>query len=204
MARSFFNPENALWSTVGQITDVIFLSLFWFLGCLPIVTIGPATAALYDSVWRYFRRKEPHPWHRFFHSFRQNLKSGIFASILWLPMALGLGWGMIQVWNAAVYGQISWAVFAGIALAAFMLVGFLSLVFPLLSRFETGVGQLFGNAIRLALGNLPQTLGLAAVSCVGLFLCVRFIFPLFFVPAVAALASTLLVEPVLKPFMPQE
>lgn len=205
MARSsFFNPENALWSTVGQITDVIFLSLFWLICCIPVVTIAPAGAALYDAMWRTFRRGEPRAWQRFFKSFRQNLKAGIPVSILWAIPAGGLGWCAIQVWNAAVYGQIGWGVFAGVAFLAFTVVGLLALVFPLFSRFETGVGQLFSNALRLGLGNLLHILALAAIHTVGLFLCLRYIFPAFFLPAVMALLSTFFVEPILKPFMPPE
>ena len=37
-----------------------------------------------------------------------------------------------------------------------------------------------------------------------MFLCVRFVFPLFFLPALAALISSLLVEPMFRPFLPKE
>ena len=46
MFRNLFNPDSALMITMTQITDCIFLSLFWFLSCIPLVTAGAATAAM--------------------------------------------------------------------------------------------------------------------------------------------------------------
>ena len=50
MFRSLFRPDSPLMITVNQITDCIFLSLFWILGCFPVVTAGASFAALYDAV----------------------------------------------------------------------------------------------------------------------------------------------------------
>jgi hypothetical protein len=36
------------------------------------------------------------------------------------------------------------------------------------------------------------------------FLCVRYVLPLFFLPGLTALLSTLFIEPMFKPFMPEE
>ena len=107
MFRSLFNHENPLMITIGQITDCIFLTLFWLLGCFPVVTAGAATAALYDSVWREFRKGEKHSWQRFLHSFRQNLKSGLIPTVIFLLLSAVLLWGGIQAWNGAVYGRRS-------------------------------------------------------------------------------------------------
>ena len=56
MFRKFLNPDNALMITMTQITDCIFLSIFWLLGCIPVVTIGASFAALYDATYRAFRQ----------------------------------------------------------------------------------------------------------------------------------------------------
>lgn len=47
MFQKLFNPDNPLMITVTQITDCIFLSMFWMLGCFPVVTAGASFAALY-------------------------------------------------------------------------------------------------------------------------------------------------------------
>lgn len=204
MFRSIFNPDNALMITVTQITDCIFLSLFWLLGCFPVVTAGAATAALYDAVWRGFRKGDKHPWQRFLQSFRRNLKPGLAPTVVFLAAGFLLLRGMILVWNNAVYGNVSWGIFAAAAFFALVIVGVGSLLFPMLSRFDNSIGALFANTFRLGLARLPLTLGLGLVNMATMFLCVRYVVPLFFLPALCALISTLFIEPMFRPYMPEE
>ncbi len=204
MSKSLFHPDNGLMITMAQVTDCIFLSLFWLLGCFPVVTIGSAAAALYDACARGIRAGEKTTWQRFWKAFRGSLKVGIPATLVYLALVLAGGWGMIQLWNGAVYGQVSWMLFSGAALIAAFLMGILSMLFPLLSRFETGVMQLVKNAFLLGMVHMPRTLLLGILQSVTVWLCARFILPLFFLPAVSALLASLLVEPMFKPFLPTE
>lgn len=204
MFRNILRPDSPLMITMNQITDCIFLSLLWLLGCFPVVTAGVSTAAMYDAVYHTFRKGEKHSWQRFGHAFRQNLKPGILPTVIFLIAGAVLTRCGILAWNQAVYGNISWGVFAAAAFFMLVLLGIGSIVFPLLSRFETGTVQLFSNTIRLGLANLPLTMGLAVVNAVVIFFCIRYIVPLFFLPALGALLSTLFIEPMLKPYMPAE
>ena len=204
MFRNILRPDSPLMITITQITDCIFLSLFWLLGCFPVITAGVSTAALYDAVYHTFRKGEKHSWQRFLHAFRQNLKSGILPGVMFLAVTAGLVRFGIFEWNQAVYGNISWGIFAAAAFFLLVLLGIGSIAFPLLSRFETGTVQLFSNTVRLGLANLPLTLGLGLVNAAVVFFCARYIAPLFFLPALGALLSTLFIEPMLKPYMPSE
>ena len=60
------------------------------------------------------------------------------------------------------------------------------------------------NTVLLALANMPRTLALGMLNGISILLTVKFIFPLFFLPALASLLSTLLLEPMFKPYMPKE
>ena len=91
MFRSLFRSDSALMITVGQITDCIFLSLFWILGCFPVVTIGASFAALYDASFRGFRRGEKNTWQRFLKVFRDNWKGGIVPTLVFL-----LAWAALR------------------------------------------------------------------------------------------------------------
>ena len=90
MFRKFLNPDNALMITMTQITDCIFLSIFWLLGCIPVVTIGTSFAALYDATYRGFRRGEKHCWGRFLQVYRDNWKAGILPTVVFLAAAAAL------------------------------------------------------------------------------------------------------------------
>ena len=204
MFRNLFNPESQLMITMSRITDFIFLSLFWILCSFPVVTIGASFAALYDASYRTFRQGEKNSWQRFFSVFRSNWKAGIVPTILFLAAFAGLVKAVIGIWNLAVAGTISWMLFSAGAFLAVVLLGMLSVLFPVLSRFENSLGGLLKNTVLLALANLPRTVGLGMLNAVCLLLCARLIIPLFFLPAVAALISARFLEPMFQPYMPSD
>lgn len=201
MFRNLLNPENALMTTMTHITDCIFLSLFWIAGCFPLVTVGASSAALYDASFRLWRKREEHPWQRFFRVFRNNWRAGILPSAVYLAAVYALARGMINLWNSAVYGQISWALFSGGAFAGILALGVLSVMFPMLSRFDNSFGALMKNTVLLAMANLPRTIALGMVNAAAALICVRFVIPLLFLPALSALVSSFFLEPMFKPYM---
>mgnify|MGYP003295297251 CR=1 FL=1 len=201
MFRNLFNPDSGLMITMSRITDVIFLSLFWLMCCIPVVTAGASFAALYDASYRAFRENEKNTWKRFFSTFRDNWKSGILPTILFLLAGAGLMKAVITLWNLAVAGSLSWMMFSALAFVAMVILGILSVMFPMLSRFENSLGALLKNTVFLAMANLPRTAVLGAINAVTVFLCARLIVPLFFLPSLAALFGSFAIEPMFKPFM---
>ena len=201
MFKNLFRPDSSLMITMNWITDCIFLSLFWLLGCFPVVTIGASFAALYDSVFHGFRKGDKHCWQRFASTFKENWKGCVIPTGLFLAVLAALGKGLIALWNGAVYGKVSFAVFSGAAFAGVLVVGIVSVLFPMASRFENSLPRLLKNTVFLAMANLPRTLALGMINVLSAFLCIRYIFPLFFLPALAALIGTLFIEPMFKPYM---
>ena len=204
MFRNLFNPESALMVTMAQVTDCIFLSLFFVLGCIPVVTAGASLTALYDASFRAFRQREKNSWQRFFRVFRQNLKGSLLPTAVLLLVLVCGGWVMIQLWNAAVLEGLSWMVFSAAAFLACTVLGMVSLLFPVLSRFENSAAGLLRNTVLLALANLPRTLCLGILNALAGFLCLKFVVPIFFLPSLAALLGSLFVEPMFKPFLNKE
>ncbi len=204
MSRSIFHPESGLMLTMANITDCIFLSLFWLLGCIPVVTIGASFTALYDASYRAFRKGDKHSWRRFLDAYKQNLKASLVPNLVVLAAFFAGGKGMIQLWNGAASGSVSWMVFAGAALMAAVVLGLLSLVFPVLSRFENSTAALLKNALFLGMANLPKTLALGTLNAATILLCLVFVIPVFLLPSLAALLGSFLIEPMLKPYMPEE
>ena len=198
-----FDPKNDLWRTVSAMTDVCGLSFLWAAACVPVVTIGPATAALYFAVVRRVRRREDGAFKAFFHSFRMNAKQGVLATLMILVPAflMQLGWRMCRM--AAASAPYGYAVLAGYSLLMLLPLGALMFLFPLLGRFSFPMKGLFATASRLALAHLPTALLLVALNGAAAFLCLRLVLPLFFVPALAALASSFLLEKVFRRYAPE-
>ncbi len=204
MFRRFLNPDNALMITMTQITDCIFLSLFFLIGCVPVVTIGASFAALYDATFRGFRKGDKHCWGRFLQVYKTNWKASVVPTLVFLFCMSVLTKALIALWNSAVAGNIGWMLFSGLTFVGVLVIGILSVLFPLLSRFENSLSGLLKNTVFLAMANMPRTLALGLLNTVSGLLCVFFILPLFFLPSLAALIGSLFLEPMFKPYMPSE
>lgn len=84
MLQSLFNPENAFMCFMNKIIDLVLLSLVWLVCCIPIITIGPACAALYYAVVKAVRRQRSYPVREFWRAFKSNFKKGILFEGIWL------------------------------------------------------------------------------------------------------------------------
>ena len=100
--------------------------------------------------------------------------------------------------------RCGWMVFSGGAFVGVLILGILSLMFPILSRFENSFSGLQKNTVFLAMANLPWTLALGILNAAAGLLCAVYVIPLFFLPSLAALIGSLFIEPMFKPFMPEE
>mgnify|MGYP006388072901 FL=1 len=102
----FFSLENPIWKVIGNLADFFLLSCLWYLCCLPVVTAGAATTALYYVTLKMARGQEGQLIPAFFHSFKQNLKQ---ATALWVGY---LAVGILLVLDLVICLQTS-SVFAG-------------------------------------------------------------------------------------------
>lgn len=204
MFRNLFSPDSGLMTTMNRITDCIFLSMFFILGCLPVVTVGASFAALYDSAYHGIRKGDRHSWQRFWQVYKENWKASILLGLLVMLLLYLLIRGLVGLWNGTVAGSVSWMVFSGCALAAAVAVGILSIPFPMLSRFENPFGQLVKNTVVLGLANLPRTLVLGVLNTLSFMACMYWAVPVFVLPGLAAFLGSFCIEPMFRPYMPRE
>ncbi|MCR5088741.1 MAG: YesL family protein [Oscillospiraceae bacterium] len=200
MARQVFNPEGLVWKPIGVVGDLVMLSLLWGVCSIPLVTAGPATAALYDSCVHCVRRKENDLFGRFFHTFRAELKTGLLSTLLWAAVLAALFALRALLMQAA--GTEGSGAFLGLFSLILLLipVGAACWVFPLLSRFSFRFAELNRTAVQLALGNVLRSLAMALLLLLSAELCLRLVSPLIFIPGLLALLWSYLIEPVFQKY----
>lgn len=71
---SLFNLDNPIWRFMGKLVDVFILTLLWAVCCIPIITIGPASTAVYYVTLKLVRDEESYTVRSFFKSFKENFK----------------------------------------------------------------------------------------------------------------------------------
>ncbi len=186
MAR-IFDPENGFFSALSSLVDIVGLSILWAVLCLPVVTIGPATAALYHTMYYVFREHASGTFGRFFRSLWKNLKQGVLATLILIPAAFLLV--LLDFWYGQMAGQggMGTLAYGYFLVLAAVLIGFVCWLFPLLGRFTFTLKQLFSTAARMAVAHLPTTILAAALTVATIMAVLWRMILLFVLPAVLAL-----------------
>lgn len=181
MFGGIFRPYGLVWRMLNTVTDVLGLTLCFFLCCLPVVTVGPALTALYDSVVHGIRYDEGGAYRRFFRTFKAEWKLGCLQTLLWGIVTLFLAWIAYVV---RVLGGESMAVVASAYRAVVVLpvtVWVWSCIIQ--SRFAFSCSALNSTALRFFIGYLPATFLMLVCGGVVVWFTLSYALSAFFTPA---------------------
>ena len=195
--HKLFNPDNFLWKPFGFIGELVILSLLWLVCSIPLITLGASSAALYDAAEHALRRRDETPIPRFLATFRRELKQGIFTTLV--AFAAGAVFFFAPLLAFQRQAGLPYLIAAWVLLGFFLLC-FLCWLWPVLSRFTMELGPLLGASLRLALGHILRSAAMAVLWGAALYAGLRFAAPFFICPALAALASAHLIEPVFRKY----
>lgn len=81
MLQKFFNPEHPINHFFSKVFCILYLNILWLICSLPIVTIGPATTALYYTMLKIVSGDDSSTTSYFFHAFRRNFRQGTILGI---------------------------------------------------------------------------------------------------------------------------
>lgn len=202
--RQVFDPDNLLWSIVSRGVDFVGLSVFWAILCVPIVTIGPACAALYYTAVKCFRQGEKETFRIFLRAFRGNLRSGVRATLVCLPFAAAFASGYAVMSAQRSASDAGAVMFVAYDVALVVPAGIVCWLFPLLGRFEFSLRDAFRTAGTLALRHLPSTVVLVLLNAELVVFTIERWWPVFFAPALCALLASLFLERVFPKYLSED
>lgn len=195
----FFNLENPVWKFIGNLADLFLLSVYWYLCCLPVFTIGSSTCALYYVTLKQASNQEGYTSSSYWRSFLSNFKQG---TLLWLVM-LAAGLVLSADWYWCLNSDTSMAFYLLPAFAIVTILFFIVLfmMFPLLARCENTTSALFKMSFAMGIRNFLPVLSTIAVTA-GIFLTGIFAFwPLLLVaPGLSAYINSFIFNRVLTKY----
>ena len=150
--------KDSLLKFLNDLFDVMVLNWFWMLCCIPIITIGPATCAMYSVTLKLVRDEPVSLLKDFFRGFRENFKAGLvlgLAAIVLLVVAAGDAWFALQQadWLKSMYLVI--AVIIGV-----IWLIFISYTFALQAMFRAPLKVQILNAFKLTFVAPGKTIGI--------------------------------------------
>lgn len=154
--------DNIVMRALGKIADMMCLNLIWLVCCIPVITIGASTTALYTVMLKMVRNEEGYIFRGFFKAFKSNFRQ---STLIWLILVLlGIVW-TVDIRFAGALNGIAKIAFSAIFLAlGFLLLSVIIYIFPLTARYENGIKNTFKNALILTIAKLPYSLFMAAIA----------------------------------------
>ena len=159
--RQFFNMDGPVFTFLSKMADLLILNLLFIVCSIPVITIGASLTAMSCVSIKMKDGLEGYVWKTFLKSFRDNFRQ---ATIIWVFMALAaiiLAVDILLVRSSA--GTLQHVVQISVYVGILLWIMFLSVVFPLLSRFDNSIPNTMRNAVLLAIGNAPRTLLMSAI-----------------------------------------
>lgn len=204
--KTIFDPDNDFFRTLSHMVDIVGLSLLWFFCCIPLITIGPATAALYSTVLRCIRQEQDFSTYlHFFRGFLINVKIGSVLTLLFTPLTLLLGYGLPRLAFLGSNGDLLSAIFFYTwQFIGFILLSYACLLFGLLARFVFSFKGLLLTSLQLMIRHLPSILLCGAITYLTIALCWNFWYPILFAPALAALILSFPLERIFLRYAPEK
>ena len=180
-----FQADGPIWRLFSILGDMIILQMLWLLCCIPIVTIGPATAAAHYVAMKLVKDEGKSVIGMFLKSFRKNFKQGMVLGIIFTAVGIILA----TDFYLCIYVLEESSLFQFVMLSA---LGFLTLLYlmemiylwAVLAAFDNTLKQTAWNALMLAVSYSRDT---SVMLAEDLLIGVAAVFSIAFVPQLAVL-----------------
>ena len=200
MLQSLFNPDNPVMCFINKIIDLVVLSLVCLVCCIPVVTAGPACAALYYAIVKSVRKQRSYPVSEFWRAFKCNLKKGMIFEIIWLILAaMMICTDLPLVLTLLDTGKVQDIIFLVMfTIKVLLLLGVACWIYPLMSRFDESLLKLAQASVFLLIRYLPITLSAIVLLSISLILFIAEPLLLAVLPGPVVLLLSFIQEPVLR------
>lgn len=150
------NTDSRIMNFLSRLGDMFILNVIYLASCVPIITIGAATTALYYNTLKMAENRESYVWKEYWKSFRENFRQ---ATILWMMLLTVI---LVLGADAVLIGGMGRALGSVIALLVIVIGIFLIMtgvyLFPVLARFDNTVKNTVKNAMIMSIRHLPSTI----------------------------------------------
>lgn len=155
------DPESRALQGLTGFLGFVALNILYLVLCLPIVTIGAATSALYEVMIRFSDDERGRPLKDFFPSFGRNFGRATVVALCLLPPVVLLAFSGV-FWFADGGMLTGAAALLALLGAAYLFVAFLYGMAQV-AYFRNGIRQTLKNALLLPAAEPVRTLGILII-----------------------------------------
>lgn len=199
--NKIFGQDTLFFRIMDKIGNIIGVTLMWIVGCIPVITIGTSSIAMYYAMVKSVRRGEKYVTKEFMGAYKKNLKNGILMTLVFFMLGIVLAIDRIYVDSQDT--QVAAVMSAGYTLLILVTAGLLVYIWPVMSRFSMGNWECFRLALLMVFKHLPYTVVFLALWLLGVFIIALIPVPMtFIIPGACCYVQSLLMERILRKYMP--
>ena len=200
-----FQWDSPLMTFLRTVCNYIFVTILMMICSIPLVTVGAAVCAGYDTVRRSFVLEQgSSAAGTFFKSFARNFKQ---STIVWLICAVVLVvfWQGTRVMESLGFEGIAPVVLQGVLILGMLFcTAILLCALASVARFNNTVGMILRNSLLLCVMNLWRILLLMAVCAIAVIAVIAFRPLVLITPALAVFYWYRTMEKIFAPHLPEE
>ncbi len=201
--RRMFDFDGNFYTYTGKIFDVILVSIYWLIGCIPVITIGASFSALYAAVTKSVRHDRDSVSRQFWHAYRQNLIPSIPLTLIYVGVIflMFLNIGILDAKLRNTFG-IFFIVLYALVIVFFIIAA--CYAFPALSQFAMPSGWFIKLSFYMTVKHLPISIVLFAVFAVSYVALLAKPTLFMVIPGAVSCMASYMIEPLLDRHMPKE
>lgn len=163
--KSLFDLNSPMMQFLLTLRDFVVLNVLWIIFCIPIITIGASTSALYSVAFKVAEDKDNYVAKQFMKAFRENLRQSIIAELILIIPILLIGFGLF-FW--ASFQSIIGTIISTICIIFLvLLVGTMLYTFPLIARYENTTKQTLKNGLFFCVEYKKYTIIIILLTVLG-------------------------------------
>lgn len=166
--KHFFDYDGHMNQILTKLMYVVAANLLFLICCIPVVTAGASSAAMYKVLQRFQDGDEPDIIKTFFRAFRENFKESTIVWTILFLISLTLGVNYYLLFHMSGWGIELIRVFFNLILMAWL--AFYIYFFPTAAYFENTLSGHVEFAFRLAIGHLPRTILIILIQTIPVLL----------------------------------
>ncbi|PLS01071.1 YesL family protein [Neobacillus cucumis] len=153
--------KSNFYAALEIFSNFLLLNLLWVLMCLPIVTIFPATAALFGVVREWVLKQDSSVFRSFFKCYKENFKQSFPLGLLWMVLMALFYMNFTVISQLGSMGKMFFTPLLFLGGLLFIFVS--AFLFPVMVHYRLNWINLLKNSLILAISYLPFTLLVIAV-----------------------------------------
>ncbi|MBS4198456.1 DUF624 domain-containing protein [Bacillus sp. FJAT-49732] len=136
--------NSRLYSMLEVLSFFFLLNILWVLMCLPIITIFPATAAMFGVIRQWVMKKDTAIFISFFRLFKENFKQSFIVGIIFFVFAsiFYIDFMLVNTFNPKLHTIL----FASLFLLGLIVTFTLVYIFPMIVHYRLTLWQVIKNS----------------------------------------------------------